>query len=120
MKKHFQVLVDFFLLLFIESCSLENDADQQTQNTPPLQGKAHTYLAIGDSYTIGENVCETCRFPAQLSKKLGDLHPKNTYSHKIIAKTGWNTTNLLSAIAGQSPFTNYDLVTLLISVNNQY
>ena len=95
MKKHFQVLVAFFLLLFIESCSLENDADQQTQNTPPLQGKAHTYLVIGDSYTIGESVSETCRFPAQLATKLGDLHSKNTYSHLIIARTGWTTTSLL-------------------------
>lgn len=120
MKKHFQVLVAFFLLLFIESCSLENDVDQQTQNTPPLQGKAYTYLAIGDSYTIGESVCETCRFPAQLATKLADLHPKNTYSHQIIARTGWTTTNLLSAIAAQNPSSNYDLVTLLIGVNNQY
>ena len=120
MKKHFQVLVAFFLLLFFVSCSVDNDVYQQTQTSPPIQGKAYTYLALGDSYTIGESVCETCSFPAQLSKKLVDLHPKNTYSYKIIAKTGWNTTNLLSAIAAQNPSSNYDLVTLLIGVNNQY
>ena len=79
-----------------------------------------TYLALGDSYTIGQSVCETCRFPEQLRKKLGDLNPKNTYTTKIIATTGWTTTNLISAINAQNPASNYDLVTLLIGVNNQY
>ncbi len=120
MKKHFQILVAFFLLLFIVSCSVENDVSQPVQTAPPRQGKTYTYLALGDSYTIGESVCETCRFPAQLSKKLGDLQPKNSYSHKIIAQTSWTTTNLLSAVATQNPSSNYDLVTLLIGVNNQY
>ncbi|MFV8353257.1 SGNH/GDSL hydrolase family protein [Flavobacterium sp. XS2P14] len=120
MKKNFQVLVALFLLLIIVSCSVENDVSQTIQTAPPIQGKAYTYLALGDSYTIGESVCETCRFPAQLSKKLVNLNPKNTYSHKIIAQTGWTTTNLLSAIGAQNPSSNYDLVTLLIGVNNQY
>ena len=38
----------------------------------------------------------------------------------IIAQTGWTTTNLKNAIASQNPANNYDLVTLLIGVNNQY
>lgn len=120
MKKNFQVLVALFLLLIIVSCSVENDVSQTIQTAPPIQGKAYTYLALGDSYTIGESVCETCCFPAQLSKKLVNLNPKNTYSHKIIAQTGWTTTNLLSAIGAQNQSSNYDLVTLLIGVNNQY
>lgn len=120
MKKYFQVVVAFFLLLFIASCSVENAVSEPIPTASPIQGKAYSYLALGDSYTIGESVCETCHFPAQLSKKLSELHPKNTYSHKIIAQTGWTTTNLLSAIATQNPSSNYDLVTLLIGVNNQY
>ncbi|HWS60420.1 MAG TPA: SGNH/GDSL hydrolase family protein, partial [Flavobacterium sp.] len=82
--------------------------------------KQLNYLALGDSYTIGQSVCETCRFPEQLRKKLGDSNPKNTYSLKIIAQTGWTTTNLISAINNQNLTSNYDLVTLLIGVNNQY
>jgi lysophospholipase L1-like esterase len=78
------------------------------------------YLALGDSYTIGQSVCETCRFPEQLRKRLADLNPKNTYITKIIATTGWTTTNLITAINAENPTSNYDLVTLLIGVNNQY
>jgi lysophospholipase L1-like esterase len=51
---------------------------------------------------------------------MGDLDPKNTYTSKIIATTGWTTTNLISAINTENPTSNYDLVTLLIGVNNQY
>lgn len=120
MKNNFQVLIALFSLYLFSSCSVENDVSQPIQTAPPIHDKTYTYLALGDSYTIGQSVCETCRFPAQLSQKLGDLHPKNTYSHKIIAQTGWTTTNLLSAIATQNPSSNYDLVTLLIGVNNQY
>lgn len=73
------------------------------------------YVALGDSYSIGQSVCENCRFPEQLRKSLGKLNPV-----KIIAQTGWTTTNLISAINSQNPTPNYDLVTLLIGVNNQY
>lgn len=73
------------------------------------------YVALGDSYSIGQSVCENCRFPEQLRKSLGKLNPV-----KIIAQTGWTTTNLISAINSQNPIPNYDLVTLLIGVNNQY
>jgi hypothetical protein len=56
-------------LYLFSSCSVENDVSQPIQTATPKE--AYTYLALGDSYTIGESVCETCRFPAQLSKKLG-------------------------------------------------
>ncbi len=124
MKKQFQVIVAFFSLLFIVSCSTESPIPETTPTpvitAPQTQGKFYNYLAIGDSYTIGQSVCETCRFPAQLSKSLGNLNSNNTYSLKIIAQTGWTTTNLISAINTQNPTSNYDLVTLLIGVNNQY
>lgn len=124
MKKQFQVIVAFFSLLFIVSCSTESPIPETTPTpvitAPQTPGKSYNYLAIGDSYTIGQSVCETCRFPAQLSKSLGNLNSTNTYSLKIIAQTGWTTTNLISAINTQNPTSNYDLVTLLIGVNNQY
>lgn len=122
MKKHFQIIVAFFLLLSNANCSTERSIPESTPiiTVTQTQGKTYTYLTLGDSYTIGQSVCETCRFPAQLSKKLADFNPINTYSHKIIAQTGWTTTNLLSAIATQNPTSNYDLANLLIGVNNQY
>jgi lysophospholipase L1-like esterase len=72
------------------------------------------YLALGDSYTIGESVPATDRFPVQLARELGLGEPQ------IIAKTGWTTDELNAAIDAASPHGPYDLVTLLIGVNNQY
>jgi lysophospholipase L1-like esterase len=72
------------------------------------------YLALGDSYTIGESVAETERFPVQLARELGLGEPQ------IIAKTGWTTDELNAAIDAANPQGPHDLVTLLIGVNNQY
>ncbi len=79
----------------------------------------YKYLALGDSYTIGESVCSDCNYPKQLADSLNNILKEKT-SVKIIAKTGWTTTDLLSAIASENPSKDYDLVTLLIGVNNQY
>ncbi|OAD91395.1 lysophospholipase [Aequorivita soesokkakensis] len=79
----------------------------------------YKYLALGDSYTIGESVCGDCNYPKQLTDSLNNTLKEKT-SVKIIAKTGWTTTDLLSAIATENPSKDYDLVTLLIGVNNQY
>ncbi len=80
--------------------------------------QSYTYLALGDSYTIGQGVDEEARWPNQLKtelkKKLIDL---NTVD--IIAQTGWTTNDLIRAINEQNPG-NYDLVSLMIGVNNQY
>ena len=89
-----------------------------TQNTMP---KNYKYLALGDSYTIGQSVCETCRFPIQLQDSIQkSLNINDTFSTQIIAQTGWTTTNLKTAITTANPSSNFDLVTLLIGVNNQY
>lgn len=99
--------------LFFQSCSTDSAAI-----IPP---KNYKYLALGDSYTIGQSVCETCRFPVQLKDSIGKyLNTNDTFQVKIIATTGWTTTNLKSAIAAENPTNNHDLVTLLIGVNNQY
>jgi acyl-CoA thioesterase-1 len=74
---------------------------------------------LGDSYTIGQSVCETCRYPEQLKTNLKTIYPKTDFILKIIATTGWTTTNLISAIKTQNLDSNYDLVTLLIGINNQ-
>lgn len=111
-----------FLLLLCSSVIISCGSAQKTIDKP-VQNTTKTYkiLALGDSYTIGESVCETCRFPEQLKDNL--LKKLNTDAQidlKIIAKTGWTTTNLINTIAEENLNKEYDLVTLLIGVNNQF
>lgn len=77
------------------------------------------YLALGDSYTIGEAVTAAESFPYQLQAAL-QAKGIAVAEPQIIAKTGWTTDELLTAITEQKPASNFDLVTLLIGVNNQY
>ncbi len=77
------------------------------------------YLALGDSYTIGEQVPASENFPNQLQAMLNATKPRYTAPH-IIAVTGWTTDELAAAIAAEKPAFDHDLVTLLIGVNNQY
>jgi lysophospholipase L1-like esterase len=76
--------------------------------------QAGKFLALGDSYTIGESVAEAERWPNQLAVKLKLEQPR------IIATTGWRTDNLKDAIRAANLKPEYDLVSLLIGVNNQY
>lgn len=85
------------------------------------------YLALGDSYTIGESVAEAERWPTQLAalieaspqfqQKMGegeDIHVR------IIARTGWTVNELWHGMQVNPPSGRYDLVSLLIGVNDQY
>lgn len=78
-----------------------------------------TYLALGDSYTIGESVAEHERWPVQLAAM---LRQRNTDMGQpaIIARTGWTTAELAQAIDKSGDANRYGLVSLLIGVNNQY
>jgi len=78
-----------------------------------------TFLALGDSYTIGESVSPKENFPSQVALLLRKKGFKIADPH-IIAKTGWTTNELADAILKENITTTYDLVTLLIGVNNQY
>ena len=79
---------------------------------------ALTYLALGDSYTIGESVDQQASFPYQLSAHLSNYGVQNP---TIIARTGWTTDDLIAAINGSGTIGNtYNIVTLLIGVNDQY
>ncbi|MBE2218424.1 MAG: SGNH/GDSL hydrolase family protein [Ignavibacteria bacterium] len=77
------------------------------------------YLALGDSYTIGESVAENERFPVQLVKRL-TMDSIDISDPVIIAKTGWTTDELSAAIKEKNVKDTFDIVTLLIGVNNQY
>jgi len=80
----------------------------------------YKYLALGDSYTIGEQVDLEKNFPSQTLNFLKEFYAVKVESPKIIAKTGWTTDELLAAIKEQKPADDFHLVTLLIGVNNQY
>lgn len=76
------------------------------------------YLALGDSYTIGEKVPEKGRWPNQLAKLLESEGTKIDVT--ILARTGWTVDELWQGIQDNPPEATYDLVTLLIGVNDQY
>jgi lysophospholipase L1-like esterase/phosphohistidine phosphatase SixA len=80
---------------------------------------ARRFLALGDSYTIGESVPPEERWPVQLASAVRG-QGIDIGDPQIIAKTGWTTDELNAAIEMASPKGTYDLVTLLIGVNNQY
>ena len=92
--------------------SCQNKAENQSELAPIK------YLALGDSYTIGQGLEKNKSWPIQLAEKLRD-DGFSIEKTDIIAKTGWETTDLLKALA-DSTFEDYNLVSLLIGVNNQY
>jgi lysophospholipase L1-like esterase len=77
------------------------------------------FLALGDSYTIGQGVSVDNRWPNQFVAELGKKG-YNIEELKIIAQTGWTTASLQNAINQQMPLNGYTLVSLLIGVNNQF
>ncbi len=78
-----------------------------------------TYLALGDSYTIGEQVLLTESFPYQVVQLFRNKNIEIA-APEIIAKTGWTTDDLNAAIQEYIFLKEYDFVSLLIGVNNQY
>lgn len=84
-----------------------------------MQATPITYLALGDSYTIGEAVLQEESFPYQLQNAFKQ-QAKEIESPKIIATTGWTTDELIKAIDEAEIQQHFDVVTLLIGVNNQY
>lgn len=103
------VKITFFLVLVLP---LAINAQIQTE------GKVR-FLALGDSYTIGQSVSITERWPVQL---IDSLKAKgiSCFDPQIIATTGWRTDNLKAAIQNASLSNSYNLVSLLIGVNNYY
>lgn len=103
------------LILGFSACAFKT-----TGNSNKNMKNTYTYLALGDSYTIGEGVEEAGRYPNQTVNLLQEKGIDMKLS-QIIATTGWTTDELAKGIetAGIEGNT-YDLVTLLIGVNNQY
>ncbi|MFY7733207.1 MAG: SGNH/GDSL hydrolase family protein [Bacteroidia bacterium] len=116
--KFFQIIC---LAALLSACSKQANTISQPNvpNTPKVDTFKVNYLALGDSYTIGQSVSFEGNFPNQLAKALAnDTILFNEV--KIIATTGWTTTNLIDAVNNQNLDKKYNLVSLLIGVNNQY
>lgn len=120
----------FFLMIPFALTERTSMMDPSTQAIPePIRdtqiAPRARYLALGDSYTIGESVSPLERFPNQLTQRLR-AREINVDDATIIARTGWTTDELWNAIdayelqRSSEPTGAYDLVTLLIGVNNQY
>jgi lysophospholipase L1-like esterase len=86
--------------------------------TPPVVGTLR-YLALGDSYTKGESVPPAERWPVQLVARLRAAG-LDVADPQIIAETGWRTDDLDAGINAAAPTGPFDLVSLLIGVNNQF
>ena len=104
-------------VLWLAGCSPGapvGDADPSTTtSTGPVR-----LLALGDSYTIGEGVLDADRWPEQLADRLRDIGFDAAVD--IVARTGWTTAELDRGIDTADPEGSYDVVTLLIGVNNQF
>jgi lysophospholipase L1-like esterase len=87
--------------------------------TPAMSQQPIKFLALGDSYTIGESVTGNERWPVQLAEALRKKG-RNIDGPTIIATTGWRTDNLKNAVTIAKLKEEYGLVSLLIGVNNQY
>jgi len=120
--KRFLKIIIFTVSFGVVFCGCNSNNSNETPNTENTATPKNFHLiALGDSYTIGQSVCENCRFPAQLKDSLqARFTTLDTFNLEIIAQTGWTTTNLKNAISNANPQTDFDLVTLLIGVNNQY
>lgn len=111
---HALTLTGAFTLL---ACDARKPTSRPVQPPSP-QGKLR-FLALGDSYTIGESVPESQRWPVQLAEALR-AEGTDVGNVDIVARTGWRTDDLDGAMTRTNPKGPYDLVSLLIGVNNQY
>lgn len=112
------IILSIVVILGCEKNSLTVMSNPETPGTINSDHKL-TYLALGDSYTIGESVAKESSFPYLLSDRLkaGGL---DIGTPKIIATTGWTTSELQAAIKKAALKQKFGMVTLLIGVNNQY
>ena len=113
----FQVILCSLCLLL----ACEKNSNETMIISPSTTSSTFTYLALGDSYTIGESVSQKDSFPFQLVSQLNQKKANAMGNPKVIARTGWTTSELQAAIqAEQGLAKSYSIVTLLIGVNNQY
>lgn len=114
MRFNIKIMLPFlFIALILAACK------DPVQPTIPEKTAVQTILTLGDSYTIGQSVAINERWPNQLVQQLR-AKEFEIADPVIIARTGWTTINLLQAIEAAQLSPPYNLVTLLIGVNDQY
>lgn len=110
MKK---ILLIFLIVFSFASCNVSRDTTQSL-------GMDYSYLALGDSYTIGEGVELIEAWPVQLRNRLLERGVR-VAPPKIIARTGWTTRDLIRNMEEElHVHRDFHLVSILIGVNNQY
>ncbi len=114
------IAASFFVLSIFLGCksdtiSNENSSLGNNQNSLKIK-----YLALGDSYTIGTAIGVENSYANLLSDSLKSDDKIKKVEVKIIAKNGWTTQDLLQGISEENLESNFDMVSLLIGVNNQY
>jgi len=130
MKKRMPFYIFMFCcMLFSElsasSCKGSTPATQDSVTTPndsnvTVVRNSRSYLALGDSYTIGESIAQAGRYPTQAAQLVSAMGVVSIPAVHYIAVTGWTTADLQNAIARQHLADTFDIVTLLIGVNDQY
>ncbi len=108
-------------LVLLAACApgIEPDPGAAPTTAPSPPKGAVSYLALGDSYTIGEGVMREESWPEQLTARLRS-NGIEMLSPRIIAQTGWTTDELREAMTAVGPLGSHDLVSLQIGVNNQF
>lgn len=108
-----KILLLLLLVTLLAGCNASSD-------TSGSSNAKYSYLALGDSYTIGESVAVDKRWPVQLVDRLNQ-RGYEVAPPKIVAKTGWTTRDLIRGIESEiDVHRDFDLVSILIGVNNQY
>lgn len=121
-KYWFSTLLAFIFVVF--ACTSDDDTVIVTDSNPiddeppVVVEESIKYLALGDSYTIGQGVEEAERWPNQLVVEL-ESNDFTIEKSEIIAQTGWKTSDLINAVEANDP-QDFNLVSLLIGVNNQF
>lgn len=103
-----------FLVFCCNSCAVSPPSP-----APGVAAHGVSFLALGDSYTIGEGEEQAARWPVQLAALARD-QGLAVQEPTVIARTGWTTAELQAALADAQPSSTYGLVSLLIGVNNQF
>lgn len=103
--------------LLVAACEKQSQPPEPSPVINPITIK---YLALGDSYTVGTAIGQENAYPFLLKDRLETNDSVAAVKVDVIAQNGWTTSNLQQGIFSRKPATNYDFVTLLIGVNNQY
>mgnify|MGYP002276981752 CR=1 FL=1 len=106
-------LILSWILLVLMACAKESNLPSPDSN------QTYRYLALGDSYTIGTAIGQDSSYSALLADSLRKSSQDSIF-YQVIATNGWTTADLQAGIVEAAPDSNFDLVSILIGVNNQY